>query len=171
MENKQQLIHVASEIVVIIGVVFYFNQKHKKMLKHIEDLSQRLEEQEDLVQKHEEIIKKLVESVNSQMYYSQPTTEQNLVNTLQPPIVDQQVPIVKKVVQKVVSPPTPKVVQKVVSPPKKLVKPVIKQEVVVEELVEEVEEDLDAELVSELEELDNEKIEEIDTTDLKKKPR
>jgi hypothetical protein len=63
-ENKQ-LIHVASEIVVLVGLTFYFNQKNKKLMNHIEDLAQRLEEQEDLLQKHEEIIKKLVQAVNS----------------------------------------------------------------------------------------------------------
>ena len=58
------MIHIASEIVVVIGLTFYFNQKNKKLMSHIEDLSQKIEEQEDLLQKHEQIIKKLVESIN-----------------------------------------------------------------------------------------------------------
>ena len=42
-------------------------------MSHIEDLAQRLEEQEDLLQKHEEIIKKLVQTVNAkqQMPYNE----------------------------------------------------------------------------------------------------
>ena len=63
LENKQML-HIISEIIVLIGLTFYFNQKNKKLLNHIEDLAQRLEEQEELIQKHENIIIKLVSSVN-----------------------------------------------------------------------------------------------------------
>jgi hypothetical protein len=65
LENKQ-MIHVASEIVVLSGLTFYFSQKNKKLAGHIEDLAERIEEQEDLIQKHEQVIRKLVEFVNQQ---------------------------------------------------------------------------------------------------------
>ena len=58
------MVHIVSEVIVLIGLTFYFNQKNKKLMNHIEDLAQRIEEQEDLLQKHENIIKKLVASVN-----------------------------------------------------------------------------------------------------------
>lgn len=64
LENKQQMIHIASEVVVLIGLTFYFNQQNKKLTGHIEDLAQRIEEQEDLIQNHENVIKQLVEQVN-----------------------------------------------------------------------------------------------------------
>ena len=54
------MIHIASEIVVLVGLTFYFNQKNRKLMSHIEDLAQKIEEQEDLLQKHEQIIKKMV---------------------------------------------------------------------------------------------------------------
>lgn len=63
MENKQ-LVHMASEVVVLMGLTFYFSQKNKKLMGHIEDLAQRVEEQEDLLQKHEQVIRKLVDLVN-----------------------------------------------------------------------------------------------------------
>lgn len=63
--NKQQLIHVASEVVVLLGLTFYFNSQNKKLTGHIEDLAQRIEEQEDLIQNHENIIKQLVKKVNT----------------------------------------------------------------------------------------------------------
>jgi phosphopantetheine adenylyltransferase len=65
LENKQ-IIHIAAEIVVLVGITFYFSSKNKKLSDHIEDLSQRLEEQEDLIQKHEQIIRQLVQAMNSQ---------------------------------------------------------------------------------------------------------
>ena len=43
MENKQ-MIHIVSEIVALVGITFYFNQKNKKMLEHINDLSKKVEE-------------------------------------------------------------------------------------------------------------------------------
>ena len=55
LQNKQ-MIHVASELVVLVGVVYYFNKKNKKLMSYIEDLSQRFEEQEDVIQKHEQAL-------------------------------------------------------------------------------------------------------------------
>jgi len=65
MENKQ-MVHIASEVVILVGLTFYFNQQNKKLKGHIEDLAQRVEEQEDLFQKHEQVIRKLVEHINQQ---------------------------------------------------------------------------------------------------------
>ena len=48
LENKQ-IIHIAAEILVLVGITFYFSSKNKKLSEHIEDLSQRLEDQEDLI--------------------------------------------------------------------------------------------------------------------------
>ena len=64
--EKKDMIHIATEIVVLIGITFYFSSKNKKLLDHIEDLSKRLEEQEDIVQKHEKIIMQLVQTINNQ---------------------------------------------------------------------------------------------------------
>ena len=84
-QNKQQTIHVVSEIIVLIGVIFYFNQRHKKLLKHIEEISQRLENQEELLQKHDETIKKIVESIKSQPLSSQrPQVKQPTTQVKQP---------------------------------------------------------------------------------------
>ena len=63
--DKKQLIHIASEVVVLVCLTFYFNQKNKKLMTHIEDLAQRLEEQEDLLQKHEQIIRKLCDHLGA----------------------------------------------------------------------------------------------------------
>jgi len=60
------LIHIVSEVMVLVGLTFYFTQKNKKLGDHIEDLAQRVEEQEDLLQKHEQIIKRLVDHITKQ---------------------------------------------------------------------------------------------------------
>lgn len=51
--DNKQLIHIASEVVVLIGLTFYFSSKNKKLLGHVEELAQKLEEQEDRIQKLE----------------------------------------------------------------------------------------------------------------------
>lgn len=82
LENKQ-LVHIASEVVVLVGLVVYINQKHKKVMKHIEDMVQKIEDQEDMIQKHEEIIKRLVSHINSQ----QPIIPRPVKQTSKPEIV------------------------------------------------------------------------------------
>jgi Txe/YoeB family toxin of Txe-Axe toxin-antitoxin module len=57
--EKPQIIHIIAEAVVFIGITLYFTQKNKKLMNHINDLMQRLEDQEDIIQKHEQMIVKL----------------------------------------------------------------------------------------------------------------
>ena len=64
--NKQLMIHVVSEIAVLAGITFYFTKKNNTMSTRIDDLVQRVEEQEDLIQKHDAIIQKLVGYINRQ---------------------------------------------------------------------------------------------------------
>jgi hypothetical protein len=75
LENKQ-IIHIATEIVALVGIVFYVSSNNRKLSTHIEDLSQRLEDQEDLVQKHEQIIRQLVQAINSRGALPSPAPSQ-----------------------------------------------------------------------------------------------
>ena len=53
LDNKQ-IIHIAAELVVLTGLTFYFSSKNGKLKECIEDLAQRLEEQENRIQKLEQ---------------------------------------------------------------------------------------------------------------------
>ncbi len=64
MDNKYQIIHIVSEVVVLAGLFFYINTKNKKLINRINELTQRLEEQEDIIQKHENMILKLISVVD-----------------------------------------------------------------------------------------------------------
>jgi hypothetical protein len=57
-ENKQML-HITAEVVVILGVVFYFSSKHKQISSHVEDLSQRLEDRENNIKDLENKVNQL----------------------------------------------------------------------------------------------------------------
>ena len=149
LENKQ-IIHIATEIVALIGIIFYFSSKNKKLLEHIEDLSQRLEDQEDLIQKHEQIIRQLVQAVNNRGH---PPSSQ---------------PSKPKHVKRKKTPSPPK--RPLARPPRQPDKPhvsfedneeveetyepqPVKSAAVVEEYSSDEDSDLDAEIADELEEL------------------
>ena len=72
LENKQ-IIHIATEIVILISITIYFSSKNKKLLGYIEDLSSRVEQQEEIIQKHEIIIRQLAKSLNNTQ--NQPTSK------------------------------------------------------------------------------------------------
>lgn len=63
--DNKQLIHIASEVVVLIGLTFYFSSKNRKLLTHVEDLAQRLEEQEDKIQKMENTLQQIGQNLRS----------------------------------------------------------------------------------------------------------
>lgn len=152
------MVHIASEIVVVIGLTFYFNQKNKKLMGHIQDLSQRIEEQEDLLQKHGEIIKKLADSIK-QSEFKEKQRQSDYYQLSHPPL-PQQVQIHKKeikpksiVTKPVLSKPEPKVTFKEEDQSRKLRSPPKYEEEEEDEEEDEEDSDLDAELEEELKEL------------------
>lgn len=73
-ENKQ-MIHIASEVVVLVGLTYYFSQKNRKLMSQIEDLHQKIEEQDENINKNYQLILQLSNTINkipSQVY--NPTT-------------------------------------------------------------------------------------------------
>ena len=169
MENKQ-MIHIASEIVALVGLTFYFNQKNKKLLGHIENLAQKIEEQEDLLQKHEHVIKKMLEFMNDQNEKNTPQVLAKQLETIK--IRKKPPPPAKEVHTKPpLKVPTPsktestkvsfsdQIFKTTKTPPIRVVES--------EDSTDSEESDLDAELAEELEELEIE--EEINLTDLKKR--
>ena len=62
LENKQ-IIHIISEIVVITGITIYFSQQTKKLKSHINDLTQRIDDQDEIIQTHEKKIAQLISTV------------------------------------------------------------------------------------------------------------
>ena len=64
LENKQ-MVHIVSELIILIGVVFYFSNKNKAILNQLEELNQRIEEQEQKMDKQEQVLRSLVLQVKS----------------------------------------------------------------------------------------------------------
>ena len=87
MENKH-MIHVLSEIAAMLGITFYFSKQNKKLKGYIEDVAQRMEEQEDLIQRHEEMLKVLAARVGGMppqqpMRNSDPSADQQMQMQMQ----------------------------------------------------------------------------------------
>ena len=70
LEHKQ-IIHVVSEVVIIASVSYFFYQKNRKLSQEIENLTQLLQEQQNMLDKHESLIKKLLENQNYQQTVTQ----------------------------------------------------------------------------------------------------
>jgi hypothetical protein len=62
LKNKQIIITIA-EITVVIGVCYYFSRKNKELVTKIEILAKKFEEQQQLINRHEEIINHLIQMV------------------------------------------------------------------------------------------------------------
>lgn len=78
MDNKQ-IIHIATEVITIVGLTIYFSKQTKKLFESIETLTTSLNEQNEVIQKHENMINKLLETVQ------QLTMQQQLSRQFQPP--------------------------------------------------------------------------------------
>lgn len=65
LKNKEILILVG-EIAVVAGVCFYFSRKNKQLSTQLEILAKKFEEQQQLINKHEEIIHQLIQITQQQ---------------------------------------------------------------------------------------------------------
>lgn len=183
MENKYTIIHIACEIVVVLGLVFYFNSKNKKVLGYIEELISKIDELEELnlglekaVKAHDKVIMNLSNQVSElkEFIKSQGEVITPVVST--PTIETSEIapPFKKNNLRKKLG------VNSIPRKPKEVTVQIpATQEIVLEqheeEDEEEDEEELDKELSDELEELEvnHEDVEELDISneeDLKKTP-
>lgn len=62
--DSKQIIHIASEIVVIGGITAYFMNKTSKLTEQIDDLEIKLVQHEEIIRNHENLILKLLNAVN-----------------------------------------------------------------------------------------------------------
>ena len=64
MSNTIQVIHIASEIVIIGGITTYFINKTNKLHDRIEELESKIQQQDEIIQQHDTVILKLLNNVN-----------------------------------------------------------------------------------------------------------
>ena len=59
---NHQMIHIICEVVIFICLIFYFTSKNRKLYRHIQELTHRIEEHEETIQNLLADVKKLKES-------------------------------------------------------------------------------------------------------------
>jgi len=159
--DTKQILHIVTELIVIVGISIYFVNKNKQLSDHIEELELKIKQQEEILQNHDTLILKIMNTVN--VMNSQPQfVQQHVQQQVQPQLktkLPKNINSSKKVVM-IIPPQQP--------PPQK--QPLRKVEEIIEEEenefddagvhneVDEEEEDLDEELLEELKDLEEEDI-------------
>lgn len=161
--DTKQILHIITEIIVVVSITIYFVNKNNQLLNHIEELEAKIKQQEEILQNHDNLILKIMNTVNmlsQQQYIQQPQVQQPQVQ--QPQV--QQLPKTKQLPRNINS--SKKVV--VILPKKEEEKPKLSK---IEEIIdeedeeEEEEENLDDELLEELKDLEENNIVEHEVDD------
>lgn len=63
--DTKQMIHIAIEAVVLTSVSAYFMHKNKQLSEHIDQLEAKIQQQEEILQNHDNLILKLLNTVNN----------------------------------------------------------------------------------------------------------
>ena len=63
--GNKDTIRIVVEIVTLLSICYYFNSKYSNTLKHIEDLSQRIEDQDDILEKNSKTLSGLMENIDA----------------------------------------------------------------------------------------------------------
>lgn len=53
LEDNKQALHVAAEVIALLGVSVYFSRKNTVLSNQINELQNRLEEQQEIIKRHE----------------------------------------------------------------------------------------------------------------------
>lgn len=62
--DKKTILHIASEIIVIGGISVYFSAQNRKCQEKISILEHKIQQQELIIQNHEQLLLKLLNNVN-----------------------------------------------------------------------------------------------------------
>ena len=73
-EYKQLIIHVACEVVVFGVLIFWIHKRTSSLSLQIEELTQRVDDQEEKLQNHERILKQMTEMINKRGSHSKPSS-------------------------------------------------------------------------------------------------
>lgn len=63
--NTSNLIHIVAEVVTLLAITTYFLHQNRKMTELIDSLTERLDEQEDKIEKHDKVISGILKTMKS----------------------------------------------------------------------------------------------------------
>ena len=87
--NTSNIIHIVVETITLVAITTYFMQQNKKMMEHIDNLNEKLEEQDEKLLKHDKLISDILKKQNKMSQYAaqptvQPTVQPVVQHTVQP---------------------------------------------------------------------------------------
>jgi len=88
-ENKSMIIHIISELLILVGIVYFFNKKYKELVGNLDNLSKKIEDQQILLDKHEELFNMLNQSKIIQQKSVVPQFKPNVI-LQQPRVIQSQ---------------------------------------------------------------------------------
>ena len=62
--DTKQILHIVTELIVIVGISIYFVNKNKILSDHIEELELKIKQQEEILQNHDNLILKIMNTIN-----------------------------------------------------------------------------------------------------------
>ena len=62
--EKPQIIHIVSEVLIIGALTYYFHQKNKTIMTVVNELTERVKIQDEIIHKHEQIISQLSNKID-----------------------------------------------------------------------------------------------------------
>ena len=90
--DTKQMIHIADEAVVLTGVSAYFIHKNKQLLDHIEQLEAKIQQQEEILQNHDNLILKLMNAVNNINLGQMPQMMPQMIPQMMPQMMQTIIP-------------------------------------------------------------------------------
>jgi hypothetical protein len=63
--NTSNLIHIVAEVVTLLAITTYFLHQNRKMTELIDSLTERLEEQEEKIEKHDKVISDILKTLKT----------------------------------------------------------------------------------------------------------
>lgn len=71
--NTSNIIHIVVEVVTLLAITVYFLQQNRKMMNLIDSLTDKVDEQDEKIEKHDKVISDILKTINKTSIVS-PTT-------------------------------------------------------------------------------------------------
>lgn len=81
--NTSNIIHIVVEVVTLLAITVYFLQQNRKMMNLIDSLTDKVDEQDEKIEKHDKVIADILKTINKTSMVSPPTS--SFITSTKPP--------------------------------------------------------------------------------------
>ena len=83
--NTSQIVHIVSEVVALLSVTTYFVNENRKMMKLIDSLNDKLEEQDEKMEKYDRVLSDILKTLEKNKKGDQQSSSSSSASFLVPP--------------------------------------------------------------------------------------